>query len=295
MGRWEDEGYVNGHWGSRGSGVLFVAPGRRFLLLRRSQKIHKPGLWGLPGGAIPVDGLGRYQDAWTSARREVFEEAGHRVRHAPLLVLRSDTPDGFSFVTFVVLVPKEFPAKLSWEHDDWSWVTRQEAEKLPLHPGIEGLLDLEKIGRKNETSVYTKAKIQSLGYSSSEIDRALKALERTPSGRDAGPAGAIVGKPPKAVQRAAFKGLKIRASMPPSRRGGTDIGVGRAIQLALAQPLPERTIRRMRSFFSRHARDRRPYWDAPGDETKGYQAHLLWGGDPGRDFAEREYARLEES
>ena len=142
MARWEDEGYVNGHWGTRGSGVLFVAPGRRFLLLRRSQKIHKPGLWGLPGGAVPVDKQGRYQDDWISAKREVLEEAGHRVRGKPLLVLRNVTPDGFVFTTFVLQAPKVFPAKLSWEHDDWRWVTRKEAQALPLHPGIKGVLDL---------------------------------------------------------------------------------------------------------------------------------------------------------
>ena len=145
MGRWTDEGYVNGHWGSRGSGVLFVGPGRRILLLRRSQDIHKPGLWGLPGGAVPVDRRGRYQEDWTSAKREVLEEAGYRLREKPLLVLRNVQDDGFVFTTFVVLVDKVFPAQLSWEHDDSAWVTRQEAEELPLHPGIEGLLLLPKM------------------------------------------------------------------------------------------------------------------------------------------------------
>jgi 8-oxo-dGTP pyrophosphatase MutT (NUDIX family) len=140
-----DEGYVNGHWGSRGSGVLFVGPGRRILLLRRSQDIHKPGLWGLPGGAVPVDRRGRYQEDWTSAKREVLEEAGYRVREKPLLVLRNVQDDGFVFTTFVVLVDKAFPTQLSWEHDDSAWVTRQEAEELPLHPGIEGLLLLPKM------------------------------------------------------------------------------------------------------------------------------------------------------
>ena len=139
---------------------------------------------------------------------------------------------------------------------------------------------------------YTRADIRKLGYSDTAINRALAALERTPSGRDAGPKGALIAKPPKAVRDAAFKGLKIRARMPPSRRGGTDIGVGRAIQLALGTPLPERSIKRMRAYFSRHARDFRPGWDAPGDESKGYIAWLLWGGNPGRTWAEKQYKTL---
>jgi hypothetical protein len=139
---------------------------------------------------------------------------------------------------------------------------------------------------------YTRASIRKLGYTDAQINRALAALERTPSGRDAGPKGAVVATPPKAVRDAAYKGLKIRAQMPKSRQGGTDIGVGRAIQLALGQPLPERSIKRMRAYFSRHARDFRPGWDAPGDESKGYIAWLLWGGTPGRTWAEKQYKRL---
>ena len=77
--------------------------------------------------------------------------------------------------------------------------------------------------------------LMGLGYSSSEISRALSALESTPSGRSSGPPGASVGVPPVAVQRAALKGLKIRAQSPgfaPRR----DTDRSRASHAACARP-----------------------------------------------------------
>lgn len=96
--------------------------------------------------------------------------------------------------------------------------------------------------------------------------------------------------PPPAVRRAAARGLHLRASVPPSRRGGTAVGLARARDLANGRPVSLDTIRRMRSFFARHDVDKRGsgfYPDEPGYPSKGVQAWLLWGGDPGRRWCER--------
>lgn len=92
-------------------------------------------------------------------------------------------------------------------------------------------------------------------------------------------------RPTEAVAKAAAKGLQLRASMPPSKRGGTAVGIARARDLANRRPVSDRTIARMRSYFARHAVDANaPGW---GVDSKGWQAWLLWGGDPGRAWAER--------
>lgn len=97
--------------------------------------------------------------------------------------------------------------------------------------------------------------------------------------------------PPLAVARAARQGLELRASMTPSRRGGTDVGLRRASQLANQQPVSEDTLRRMRSYFQRHAVDEQaPGW---GVDSKGWQAWLLWGGDPGRVWCEKTLRSIE--
>ena len=59
-------------------------------------------------------------------------------------------------------------------------------------------------------------------------------------------------KPPAAVAKAAQAALDIRRTLPPSRRGGTDVGVRRAVQLARRDPVSIDTIKRMVSL-ARHA------------------------------------------
>lgn len=91
--------------------------------------------------------------------------------------------------------------------------------------------------------------------------------------------------PPPAVRAAARRGLELRAAQSPSNRGGTEVGLARARDLANGRPVSESVLRRMVSFFARHEVDKAGRgW---GANSKGYQAWLLWGGDPGRAWAER--------
>ena len=94
--------------------------------------------------------------------------------------------------------------------------------------------------------------------------------------------------PPETVAAQARRGLALRASLPPSRRGGTSIGLARANQLANRQEVSIDTIRRMISYFDRHEVDREG--EGWGRDSRGYQAWLLWGGDPGRRWAREVWA-----
>ena len=95
-------------------------------------------------------------------------------------------------------------------------------------------------------------------------------------------------QPPKGVQEAAARGLRLRRE---HGRGGTEVGVARARDLSNGRRVSIDTVRRMSSFFSRHAVDlkapknRNP--KAPGYPGAGLIAHLLWGGDPGKSWADR--------
>lgn len=100
-------------------------------------------------------------------------------------------------------------------------------------------------------------------------------------------------RPPASVAAAARRGLALRASLPPSRRGGTAVGVARANQLASRSAVSRETIGRMVSYFARHSVDRgKPGW---GRDSKGWQAWLLWGGDAGRRWAEGIMRREEQT
>ena len=100
--------------------------------------------------------------------------------------------------------------------------------------------------------------------------------------------------PTEAMARAAARGLSLRADQAPSRRGGTAVGVARARDIRARRRLSWRTIERMASFFARHEVDKEAEGFRRGERgypSRGLQAWLLWGGDPGRAWAR---ARLAE-
>tara|TARA_R100001163_G_scaffold64608_1_gene59264 strand:- start:1206 stop:1541 length:336 start_codon:yes stop_codon:yes gene_type:complete len=92
-------------------------------------------------------------------------------------------------------------------------------------------------------------------------------------------------KPPKSVAKAAERGLKLRDKQSASNKAGTAVGLARANQLKNQENLSLSTVKRMKSYFDRHEVDKQG--EGWGVDSKGYQAWLLWGGDPGRAFAER--------
>jgi hypothetical protein len=98
--------------------------------------------------------------------------------------------------------------------------------------------------------------------------------------------------PPRDVADAARRGLEMRRE---HGRGGTVIGVARARDLSNRRDIPPRTIARMASFFARHAVDAKAEGFDPGEKgypSNGRIAHMLWGGDAGRRWAESQQRRL---
>jgi hypothetical protein len=86
--------------------------------------------------------------------------------------------------------------------------------------------------------------------------------------------------PPQEVAHAAAHGLALRKTF---GRGGTSVGLARGRDLKNRRPVSEQTIRRMYSFFARHAVDKRSaFFGSEVKPSNGYIAWLLWGGDPGR-------------
>lgn len=103
-------------------------------------------------------------------------------------------------------------------------------------------------------------------------------------------------KPPDNVAAAARKGLELRQSVSDSAKGGTEVGVARARDLANRKELSPDTIRRMVSFFARHEVDKQGKGFNKGEEgypSKGRIAWELWGGDPGKAWAERVSKQLD--
>jgi len=94
-------------------------------------------------------------------------------------------------------------------------------------------------------------------------------------------------KPPKSVQKAAESGLNMRGEF---GRGGTEVGVARARDLSNDTQISPKTARRMKAYFDRHEIDKKGKGWSPSGEgypSAGRIAWLLWGGDPGRSWANK--------
>lgn len=93
--------------------------------------------------------------------------------------------------------------------------------------------------------------------------------------------------PNQEMRAEARRGLELRREY---GRGGTEIGVARARDISNGKNLSLDTVRRMRSYFARHEVDKQGKGWKRGEEgfpSAGYIAWKLWGGDPGRSWANR--------
>jgi hypothetical protein len=102
-------------------------------------------------------------------------------------------------------------------------------------------------------------------------------------------------KPTLKIAQNAKKGLALRAKF---NRGGTDVGVRRAEQLAKRSELSEHDVKAMHSYFARHAVDKQGKqhsWGSDEDPSAGYVAWLLWGGDEAKTWADQRAAELSEA
>lgn len=102
-------------------------------------------------------------------------------------------------------------------------------------------------------------------------------------------------KPTLKMASAARRGLRLREKF---GRGGTQVGVDRAHQLAERRDLSEADVKSMHSFFARHAVDKdaaNHQWNSDSDPSAGFVAWLLWGGDPGKRWADGKVRSLDTS
>lgn len=93
--------------------------------------------------------------------------------------------------------------------------------------------------------------------------------------------------PTDAMAEEAERGLEWRREY---GRGGTEVGVARARDIANKRDLSMDTVRRMNSYFARHEIDKEAEGFRPGEEgypSAGRIAWALWSGDAGQSWAAR--------
>lgn len=100
-------------------------------------------------------------------------------------------------------------------------------------------------------------------------------------------------KPTQEMAEEAVQALEWRKEF---NRGGTEVGVARAVQLKNRENLSEDTVKRMHSFFSRHEVDKQAEGFSRGEDgfpSAGRIAWGLWGGDAGQKWARRKTAEID--
>jgi len=104
--------------------------------------------------------------------------------------------------------------------------------------------------------------------------------------------------PPESVANAAARGLNLRSktgrgglTTKQASKEGIGSGVARAASLKNRQKLSPSTIGRMVSFFARHSAYKKDHTTNP--PSNSLISWLLWGGDPGKAWAEKVKAQMD--
>lgn len=100
--------------------------------------------------------------------------------------------------------------------------------------------------------------------------------------------------PPESVRKAAERGLELRrkkgiGGLTPGQASKMGIGSGvqRAVNLKNGNHISPQVARRMKAFFDRHDGNQAIEPGKKSYEDAGYVSWLLWGGNPGRSWANK--------
>ena len=112
---------------------------KQILVLQRSEKTRAGGKWSLPGGALEDK-----EDPYASIEREIKEETELVVTEIKPFYLHTYTTKDNDFVLLVGYHcnAKEENVKLNWEHDNFKWLSKEEALQLDLTEDGRFLIEL---------------------------------------------------------------------------------------------------------------------------------------------------------
>ncbi len=119
---------------------FIVDDGRVLLIKRRSDDVHKPDEWDIPGGRMELD-----EDPLKGVKRETTEEVGIDIDVIMPLKINHFVRDDGQRITMIMFLCKALSKniKLSEEHVDFKWKSlREDIDLFPkwLRPAVDNFL-----------------------------------------------------------------------------------------------------------------------------------------------------------
>jgi len=96
---------------------VILTVGDEVLLLKRGKKSNNPNLWNFPGG-----GVEKNEAIKTSAVREVWEEAGIRIKESDLVFTKREEKSKRILYFYTVAFDKKPTVKINKESAKYRWV-----------------------------------------------------------------------------------------------------------------------------------------------------------------------------
>ena len=219
-------------------------------------------------------GVEQPQDDWNN-----YEIQVDLIKNADLTALGLSLPEGLS---------ESFLAKTESNVGDVRVVLTINGYEMRVEPIAEESVNKEIRQEKGKWTVYDKTGTRPFGTYDTE-EEAKQRLRQIHSFSKAD------NTPPKAVRSAARRALDWIAEGK-AGSGFTSVGRRRAEQLASGEAVSLETLKRMKSFFSRHEVDKNALGFSQGEKgfpSPGRVAWDAWGGDAGFAWAESMVARAE--
>ncbi len=109
--------------------AFIIKDGKLFMMKRRPNDVHKPGIWDIPGGRLELG-----ENPFEGLKREMKEETGCEIEILMPIDIRHFVRDDEQKITMIMFLSKLLSddVQLSEEHTEYKWIDiESELNEIP--------------------------------------------------------------------------------------------------------------------------------------------------------------------